>query len=85
MIWHHVVNVKYTVNILSICVAFLENMNFNDVWQCLIIALICRYEKLLSVKADLDPFRYWASPDYSVKKEIQTLTDFGIARYWLQS
>jgi hypothetical protein len=30
MIWHHVVNVKYTVKILSICVAFLENMNFNN-------------------------------------------------------
>ena len=24
IIWHHVVNVKYTVKILSICVAFLE-------------------------------------------------------------
>ena len=30
MIWHHVVNVKYTVKILSICVPFLENMNFNN-------------------------------------------------------
>jgi hypothetical protein len=30
MIWHHLVNVKYTVKILSICVAFLENMNFNN-------------------------------------------------------
>jgi hypothetical protein len=30
MIWHHVVNVKYTVKILSICVAFLENMNFDN-------------------------------------------------------
>ena len=31
MIWHHVVNVKYTVKISSICVAFLENMNFNTI------------------------------------------------------
>ena len=27
-IWHYVVNVKSTVKILSVCVAFLENMNF---------------------------------------------------------
>ena len=30
-IWHYVVNVKSTVKILSIFVAFLENMNFNSV------------------------------------------------------
>ena len=28
-IWHYVVSVKLTVKILSIFVAFLENMNFN--------------------------------------------------------
>ena len=27
-IWHYVVNFKSTVKILSVCVAFLENMNF---------------------------------------------------------
>ena len=29
-IWHYVVNIKSTVKILSISVAFLENMNFTD-------------------------------------------------------
>ena len=31
MIWHYVVNVKYTVKILSICMALLENLNFNNI------------------------------------------------------
>ena len=29
-IWHHIVSVKWTVNISSIFVAFLENTNFQD-------------------------------------------------------
>ena len=33
VIWHYVVNVKLTVKISSIFVAFLENMNFNSVIQ----------------------------------------------------
>ena len=55
--------------------------SFNNVF---LIALICRYEKLLSVKADLDPFRFGASPNL-VKKQIEikleTLTDYGIAPF----
>ena len=35
-IWRYVVNVKSTVKISSVCVAFLENMNFNflPILQC---------------------------------------------------
>ena len=33
MIWHHVVNDKYTVKILSICVAFLETWTLTT--QCI--------------------------------------------------
>ena len=30
-VWHYVVNVKSTVKISAICVAFLENMNFKQI------------------------------------------------------
>ena len=71
----------------SMCPCFLRFLffSFNTVF---LIALICRYEKLLSVKADLDPFRFGASPNL-VKKQIEikleTLTDYGIAPFWLRS
>mgnify|MGYP007045157676 CR=1 FL=1 len=51
--------------------------SFNTVF---LIALICRHEKLLGVKADLDPFRFWASPNL-VKQQIQNLTDYGKAPF----
>ena len=43
MIWHHVVNVKYTVKILSICVAFLETWTLTT--QCIYILFsLCKVE-----------------------------------------
>ena len=43
MIWHHVVNVKYTVKILSICVAFLETWTLTT--QCIYILFsLCEVE-----------------------------------------
>ena len=43
MIWHHVVNVKYTVKILSICVAFLETWTLTK--QCTYILFsLCEVE-----------------------------------------
>ena len=43
MIWHHVLNVKYTVQILSICVAFLENITLTT--QCTYILFsLCEVE-----------------------------------------
>ena len=43
MIWHHVVNVKYTVKILSICVAFLETLTLTK--QCTYILFsLCEVE-----------------------------------------
>ena len=48
-IWHHIVSVKWTVNISSIFVAFLENMNINNQNQHpkpkLDLSLKCTYEK----------------------------------------
>ena len=70
-IWNH--SVRF-------CFFFSQGWNFN--------CLIYRYEKLLSVKADLDPFRFGASPNLlkkQIETQIETLTDYGIARYWLQS
>ena len=43
MIWHHVVNVNYTVKILSICVAFLETLTLTK--QCTYILFsLCEVE-----------------------------------------
>ena len=53
MIWHHVVNVKYTVKILSICLAFLENMNFNKISNYYLIRKIWNNNYCFSLNIEI--------------------------------